>query len=71
MLERHPALRWLAPVGVAGVAALAATGVFTARATTDHLPATTPAALIAGIQHSDVSGFSGTVVSQWDKRVLR
>jgi outer membrane lipoprotein-sorting protein len=63
ILQRHPALRWLAPVGVAGIVALAATGVFTARATTDSLPKTTPAALIAAVQHSDVSGFSGTVVS--------
>jgi len=63
ILQRHPALRWLAPFGVAGVAALAATGALTAGASTDRLPETSPAALIAGVQHSDVSGFSGTVVS--------
>ncbi len=63
MLERHPALRWLAPVGVAGIAALAATGALTAGASPDRLPDTSPTALIAAVQNSEVSGFAGTVVS--------
>jgi outer membrane lipoprotein-sorting protein len=64
ILQRHPALRWLAPIGIACVAGLAATGVFTSSASsTESLPTTTPAALIAAVQGSDVSGFSGTVVS--------
>ncbi|MFN2563334.1 MAG: outer membrane lipoprotein carrier protein LolA [Jatrophihabitans sp.] len=62
-MARSRALRWLAPVGVAGVAALAATGAFSASASSDDLPATTPAALIAAVQTSGVGGFSGTVVS--------
>jgi outer membrane lipoprotein-sorting protein len=63
ILARSRALRWLAPVGVVGVAALAATGAFSASASSDELPATTPAALIAAVQTSGVEGFSGTVVS--------
>jgi outer membrane lipoprotein-sorting protein len=63
ILERHPALRWLVPVGVICVAGLAATGIFKANASSESLPQTTPAALIAAVQHSHVDGFSGTVVS--------
>lgn len=63
ILARSRALRWLAPVGVVGVAALAATGAFSASASSDDLPATTPAALIAAVQTSGIEGFSGTVVS--------
>jgi outer membrane lipoprotein-sorting protein len=63
ILARSRALRWLAPVGVVGVAALAATGAFSASASSNDLPATTPAALIAAVQTSGVEGFSGTVVS--------
>jgi outer membrane lipoprotein-sorting protein len=66
ILQRHRALRWLAPVGVVCVAGLAATGVFKAHASSGSLPRTTPAALIAAVQQSDVTGFSGTVVSQLD-----
>jgi outer membrane lipoprotein-sorting protein len=63
ILARSRALRWLAPAGVVGVAALAATGAFSASASSDDLPATTPAALIAAVQTSGGGGFSGTVVS--------
>jgi hypothetical protein len=63
IVERHPELRWLVPVGVAGIAALAATGVFGARAGSESLPHTTPAALIAAVQDNRTPGFSGTVVS--------
>jgi outer membrane lipoprotein-sorting protein len=63
-LARHRAWRWLAPVGVVGIAGLAATGVFNASASPDDLPATTPAALIAAAQTTGVDGFSGTVVSR-------
>jgi outer membrane lipoprotein-sorting protein len=64
VLQRHRALRWLAPAGVVCVAGLAATGMFKASASSESLPQTTPAALIAAVQQSDVTGFSGTVVSQ-------
>jgi outer membrane lipoprotein-sorting protein len=68
ILQRHPALRWLAPIGIACIAGLAVTGVFTSPFTssatsTKSLPATTPAALIAAVQHTEVDGFSGIVVS--------
>jgi len=63
-ISAHPrALRWLAPVGVVGVAALAATGALNATASSDDLPKTTPAALIAAVQSTPVDEFSGTVVS--------
>jgi hypothetical protein len=65
IFERHRALRWLAPVGIIGVAALAATGMFKASASSESLPQTTPAALIAAVQHNQVGGFSGTVVSHF------
>ena len=66
ILQRHPALRWLAPVGVAGVAGLVATGFFSFAApspASESLPATTPAALIAAVQQPRVEGFSGNVVT--------
>jgi outer membrane lipoprotein-sorting protein len=65
ILQRHPALRWLVPVGIACVAGLVATGMFKADASSESqsLPRTTPAALIAAVQDSQVRGFSGTVVS--------
>src|SRR3954447_8848789 len=64
ILQRHPALRWLAPIGIAGVAVFAATGALTSNASSSQsLPATTPAALLAAVQNPDVDGFSGTVVS--------
>jgi outer membrane lipoprotein-sorting protein len=57
-------MRWLAPVGVACVAGLAATGMFKAGSSSESLPHTTPAALIAAVRTNNVTGFSGTVVSQ-------
>ncbi len=62
-LQRHPALRWLAPAVVVGVASLVANGAFRAQASSEPLPNTTPAALIAAAQQPRVAGFSGTVVS--------
>jgi len=43
---------------------LAAGGVFTAQASSESLPKTTPAALLADVQGADVPGFSGTIVAQ-------
>lgn len=63
ILERHPGLRWLVPVGIVCVAGLAATGIFKASASSESLPHTTPTALIAAVQDNHVDGFSGTVVS--------
>jgi outer membrane lipoprotein-sorting protein len=63
VLTRHRALRWLAPVGVLAVAAVAATGMFKQPARPATLPDTSPAALLAAVQTSHVTGFSGTVVS--------
>jgi outer membrane lipoprotein-sorting protein len=66
MLRRHPALRWLVPLGVAGVIGLTATGVVGSSASSrSSLPDTTPAALIAAVRDSAVAGFSGTVVSHF------
>lgn len=65
ILQRHPALRWLAPVGVACLAGLAVTGFFSSSTSAGHekLPATTPAALIAAVQQPEIEGFSGLMVS--------
>ncbi|HKC27366.1 MAG TPA: hypothetical protein VKB75_05095 [Jatrophihabitans sp.] len=63
IVQRHPALRWLAPAGVLCVAGLVVAGVFNATASPESLPRTTPTALIAALRTSDVQGFSGTMVS--------
>lgn len=64
ILQRHPALRWLLPVGIVCVAGFAATGFFRANATSESLPGTSASALIAAVRQAPVSGFSGTVVSR-------
>jgi hypothetical protein len=66
--RRFRALRWLVPVvalGLVSVGGLAATGAFTsARASSETLPDTTPAALVAAVDSAKVSGFSGTIVAR-------
>lgn len=63
-MHRHRGVRWLAPLAVvAGIGAVGA-GVLTGRATPAPLPPTSAAALLADVQKSQVSGFSGTVVAQ-------
>jgi outer membrane lipoprotein-sorting protein len=63
ILQRHPALRWLVPFGILCIAGVAAAGLFHATASSDSLPRTTPAALIGAVQDTQVTGYSGTVVS--------
>lgn len=64
ILQRHRAMRWLAPVGVLGAVAVAAGGMIAAKASPDPLPSASPAELVAGMQHPTVPGFSGTLVAQ-------
>lgn len=65
VLQRHPALRWLVPASVAAVASLVATGVFQADTRQSRaLPRMTPAALLAQVDTTPVTGFSGTVLSR-------
>ncbi|MDP9116931.1 MAG: hypothetical protein M3O28_06685 [Actinomycetota bacterium] len=64
MLRQHRALRWLAPVAVAGVVGLAASGIIAAKASTNSLPATSTAQLLADVGSTSEVGFSGTVVAQ-------
>jgi outer membrane lipoprotein-sorting protein len=64
ILQRHRALRWLVPVGVLGAVAVAAGGMITPKATPEPLPPISPTALLAGVQSSDVTGFSGTVIAR-------
>lgn len=64
VLQRHRALRWLAPVAVLGAAGIAAGGMMAAKASPEPLPPTTPVALLAGMQTTSAPGFSGTVVAQ-------
>lgn len=52
------------PVGVLGIAALAAAGVLAARASSDSLRPTTPAALLADMHGATGSGLSGTLLAQ-------
>ena len=64
ILQRRRALRWLVPAGVAGVAAIVATGVLTSGgAGSASLPAMSPAALLAQVRNTDVTSFSGTIVT--------
>lgn len=64
VVQRHPALRWLAPLAVVGVAGVVATGMFRAQATSETLPDASPKALIVAVQKPQLTGFSGTVVSR-------
>jgi hypothetical protein len=57
-------MRWLAPAAVLGLAAATATGVFASGSDSRHLPPVSPAALIAALRSSPVTGYSGTVVSR-------
>lgn len=60
---RRRALRWLVPLGVAGVVAVLASGVLSADAN-PNLPDRSAAQLLAAISNSKVVGFSGTVVEK-------
>ena len=61
-LRKH-ALRWIVPTGVAGIVALAASGVLTAEAS-PNLPARTAAQLLADVESAHVDGLSGTIVAK-------
>jgi outer membrane lipoprotein-sorting protein len=62
---RRRTLRWLVPAGVAGIAAVIATGAFDSggNANSATLPGTSPAALLAQVRSTDVTSLSGTVVT--------
>jgi outer membrane lipoprotein-sorting protein len=60
---RRRTLRWLAPVGAAGVVALVASGALSADAK-PNLPPQTAAQLLASVGRAEVAGFSGTVVEK-------
>jgi len=64
IVQRHPALRWMVPLGIVGIAAAAITGAIRSRGTSESLPAAMPAALVSAVEHNQDVGFSGTVVSQ-------
>ncbi|HEY2043043.1 MAG TPA: hypothetical protein VGH11_10240 [Jatrophihabitans sp.] len=57
------ALRWLVPVGAAGVVAVIASGALSASANPNLQPQTA-AQLLAAISNAEVAGFSGTVVEK-------
>lgn len=63
-LVRHRALRWLAPLGVVGVVAVTAAALVSSKGESATLTDTTPAALLADVNTSPATGFSGTVVAQ-------
>ncbi len=60
---RHHVLRWIVPTGVAGLVALAASGVLSAQAS-PNLPARTAAQLLADVKSAHVDGLSGTIVAK-------
>jgi len=61
--SRSRALRWLVPVGAAGVVAVFASGVLSANAN-PNLPPRTAAQLLAAVGQAKLAGFSGTVVEK-------
>ena len=61
--SRRRALRWLVPLGAAGVVAVLASGVLSANAN-PNLPPRTAAQLLAAVGEAKVAGFSGTVVEK-------
>ena len=65
MFSRHRLLRWVVPLGVAGVVGIVAGGAFSAQAA-DKLEPRTAAQLLADLQTSHVKGFYGTVVQRSD-----
>jgi hypothetical protein len=64
ILQRHPALRWIVPLGVVSLAGVAVAGALRSPGPSETLPDTVPAALVSAVEHSQHTGFSGTVVSQ-------
>lgn len=64
VVQRHPALRWLAPAAVVGVVGVVATGILRAEATSETLPHTNARSLISAVQRPELTGFSGSVVSK-------
>ena len=65
MFSRHRLLRWVVPLGVAGVVGIVAGGAFSAQAADKLEPRTAPQ-LLADLQTSHVKGFYGTVVQRSD-----
>jgi hypothetical protein len=63
LLHRHPAVRWLIPACVLVIGALAVTGVFRSNPAAKVLPVLSPNALVAAVQATPPTSFSGTVVS--------
>jgi outer membrane lipoprotein-sorting protein len=61
--SKRRALRWLVPAAAAGVVALVASGVLSADAN-PNLPPQTAAQLLAAIDNTNPSGFSGTIVEK-------
>jgi len=64
IVQRHPALRWLVPLGVLCVAGTAIVGALQSHESSETLPETVPASLVSAVEHNRTAGFSGTVVSQ-------
>jgi outer membrane lipoprotein-sorting protein len=65
MFTRHPALRWVLPLGIAAAIAAGTTGAFAAQ-TSSTLPDRTPEQLIADIAGAQVAGLQGTIVQKAD-----
>lgn len=64
MVRRHPALRWLVPLGVACIAVAAAVSVAGSGGSSDTLPDTRAASLVAAVEHAKQTPFTATVVSR-------
>ena len=63
VLQRHRALRWLAPAAALVIAALVIDGVLSAGAQPRRLPPESPGSLVAAVAHPHLTGWSGIVVS--------
>jgi outer membrane lipoprotein-sorting protein len=63
-LRRHPALRWVAPLGVACVVTAVAVSVANSGGSPHALPDTVPASLVAAVEHTEQTPFTATMVSR-------
>lgn len=67
IVRRHPALRWLIPVGVLGVLGLTGGSLLRTQSATDGLPHRSAAELVAEVRAAATgpgAGYSGTVIAQ-------
>lgn len=66
LLSSRPALRWVVPAGVVGLAVAVTSSTMLVANASPSLPQRTAAQLLVDVQNAEVDGFSGTVVQKAD-----